>query len=261
MTTIKPLSDIKSVKANFILQGYIPLPIGAVTMLNSDGGIGKTRLSLLIADKLSSLEGKKSLLWLTEDYSGQVRHMYDELIKNDMAKESNLENIYIEEKDAVQLAYVENRIFKLNADEIEKIGNSIIDVDAKLLVLDPLLSFYGGNENDNSQADIFMLGLVKIAQKCNISVLIIHHNRKAMDGSDSGVFRGASAFHNKCRCRYSLSKCKTSDGKIDIEKHNAGYRRLRLEKDSWGAIRYFTKLTDGEIETDIKVMPERDKWI
>ena len=258
---IEKLSVVKPVKASFILRGYIPLPISAVTMLNSDGGVGKTRLSLLIADKFSALEGKKSLLWLTEDYPGQVRSIYDELIQNEMAKKESLDNIFIEERDAIQLAYTENRVFKLNADEIEKIGNSIIDVGAELLVLDPLLSFYGGNENDNSQADIFMLGLVKIAQKCKISILLIHHNRKSIDGNDSGVFRGATAFHNKCRCRYSLSKCKLQNKEDDVEKHNAGYRRLRLEKDSWGAIKYFSKLTNGNIETDIKVMPDREKWI
>ena len=101
MTTLEKLSNIEPVKARFVLQGWIPLPIGAVTMLNSDGGIGKTRLSLLIADKLSTLERKKSLLWLTEDYPGQVRYTFNELIINNMAKEENLENIYVEKRKTI----------------------------------------------------------------------------------------------------------------------------------------------------------------
>ena len=174
---IVKLSEIEPVKASFILTGWIPLPLRAVTLLNSSGGLGKTRMSLLIADKLSVLEGKKSLLWLTEDHPGQVRQTYEELVTNDMAKQESFEDIHLVKDEAIQLCYVENRIFKPNRKAIEELSDYVVDTDASLLVLDPLLSFYGGNENDNSQADIFMLGLVGIAQALNISILLIHHNR------------------------------------------------------------------------------------
>ena len=256
---IKPLSKIVPMRASFLLTGYIPLPIGAVTMLNSMGGVGKSRYAMLIADKLSTLEDKKTLLWMTEDYPGQVRHSYDELIADNMAKPESLDNIFVVEGEAVQLAYVENRIFKPSTKEIKKISDAVLDVDASLLVLDPLLSFYGGNENDNSQADIFMLGLVRIAQALKISILLIHHNRKGMNGEDS-TFRGATAFHNKCRARYALTVCKDGN-EINTWKYEAGYRRIRLAKDSWGGIKYFAKLSGGGYETDIKVMPAMEKWL
>ena len=252
---MRPLSEIEPAKATFIMTGFIPLPLGAVSMLNSNGGVGKTRLALLMADKLSRLEEKKSLLWLTEDYPGMVRHIYDQFIEEGMVDPKSLNDIYVLERDAVQLAYIENRIFKPNYKELEAISNEVIDVGASLLVLDPLLSFYGGNENDNSQADIFMLGLVEMAQNLNISILLIHHNRKAIDGSDSGIFRGASAFHNKCRMRYSLDVIKSPAGGIDEYEHDAGYRRIRLMKDSWGGFKYWRKFTGGTRETKIKIAP------
>jgi len=248
------LKDIKSEKANFILTGYIPLPVQAVTMLNSEGGVGKSLLSLLIADKLSVLEDKKSLLWLSEDFPGQVRYIFEELINSGLAHKESLKNIALVKNTAIQLAYIENKIFKPNYREIEKIANLVLDVDAKLLVLDPLLSFYGGNENDNSQADIFMLSLIELAKLTDIAILLIHHNRK-MNGENYGSFRGATAFHNACRMRYSLDYIRDDKGNIDKQAYNNGYRRLRLEKDNWGGRKYFNKLSNGNIYVDIKVAP------
>jgi len=258
---IERLDRIDPVKSNFILTGFIPLPVGAVTILNSDGGQGKSRLSFLLADKLASIERSNSLIWTTEDSAGQVRTAFDELVYAGMAQKKNMKHIYLVMRDAVQLAYSERGVFKPNTEEIKKISDHVIDIDAKMLVLDPLLSFYGGNENDNSQADIFMLSLVRIAQICSIAILLIHHNRKGLGEKDANTFRGATAFHNKCRCRYSLSACKLPNGDVDLVKHQQGIRVLKLEKDSWGVIKYFSKLSDGKIETEIKVMPERDKWI
>ena len=52
------LNDIKPEQVNFILTGFIPLPIQAVTMLNSEGGVGK---ALWLDEKVLTPDGWKRM--------------------------------------------------------------------------------------------------------------------------------------------------------------------------------------------------------
>ena len=80
MLELKPLSKVKAIKANFILEHFLPIPKNAVTLLSATGGTGKTRLALLMADKHIQHTNENVALWLTEDYDGQVRSTCDEMI-------------------------------------------------------------------------------------------------------------------------------------------------------------------------------------
>ena len=253
LKSIKPLAEVKPIEASFILKDYIPLPVGAVTILNSEGGTGKSRCSLLIADRLSAYENGKSLLWMTEDRPEQVKVIFDEFVRESMVSPESQKDIYLIDDPPVQLSFIENKIFKINLDAAEAIANKVTEIEAKLLVLDPLLAFYGGNENDNSQACLFMQTLTELAKLTDIAILLIHHNRKvSLEGKED--FRGATAFHNECRMRYSLSK-----RTVDEYDYNAGYRTLRLEKDNWGGFKYWRKFTGGPRETKIKIAPAWEK--
>lgn len=61
-----------------------------------------------------------------------------------------------------------------------------------LVVIDPLIGFFSGNENDNSQAKQFMSVLTSIATQNNQAILVIHHNTK-QDQEGNSTTRGASA--------------------------------------------------------------------
>ena len=78
---IVSLKDITAKGANFILSKYLPIPENAVTLLSALGGTGKTRLSLIMASKfISETKGDYNVsLWLTEDYQGQVREIFDNM--------------------------------------------------------------------------------------------------------------------------------------------------------------------------------------
>ena len=252
------LSDVTPASASFILQDFMPIPKGAVTILNSLGGIGKTRLAIIAADRFAQADGK-SMLWLTEDFPGQVRAIFDDLVNAGLAHKDSMRNMNLVLNEAIQMLYIDSKVAKLNIDIVKTLADSLLDNDSGLLVLDPLLSFYGGNENDNSQADIFMLGLTAVAKMIDVPVLLIHHNRKSIGVGDEDVFRGATAFHNKCRARYSLTKIKDREG-IDKIKTDAGYRLLTIKKDSWGLRKYFYKLSGGKDSMEVRIAPEI-KWI
>ncbi len=250
---IKKIQEIEPTVAPFELKNYIPIPKSAVTIINSRGGIGKTRLLLLMADRLAR-EGKKSVLWLTEDYAGQVKNMFNEFVKAKMVEEKSQEYINLILDTAIQLAKVKDRIFTLNVEAIDEISDTLLDLDVSMFAIDPLLAFYGGNENDNSQASIFMLGLNKLAQILEIPIVVVHHSNKSGESS-----RGASAFHDGCRARYQLDYIKTKkDGELVIDEDmlNKGIRLLTVQKDNWGLRKYFWTLSDGVDYINIKIAPK-----
>jgi len=244
------LRNVKSESANFILKDFMPIPKNAVTLLSSKGGIGKTRCSLIMADRFIKETENNVALWLTEDYKGQVRYTFDEMVKAGLVSEHSLDNMILILEEPPQLAKRENGVFKANYEEINKIGEVLIKNDVHFAVFDPLLAFYGGNENDNSEARVFIQSFAEWAKKAQITTLIIHHANK--DGNS----RGATAFHDGVRARYELDFIKDDNDEVDMEKMQKGLRMVKLKKDNWGIRQHLWKLSDGEDEVVHKLMPE-----
>lgn len=244
------LSEVKAIEANFILKKFMPIPKNAVTLLSASGGMGKTRLSLIMADKHIQETDEIVALWLTEDYPGQVRATFDEMAKNGLTKESSLTKMMLIINEPPQLAKRENGIFKANYEEINKIGETLILNNVKFAVFDPLLAFYGGNENDNSEARVFIQTFAEWAKKAEITSLIIHHANK------DGASRGATAFHDGVRARYELTIPLNDDDTPNEALTKEGFRVARLKKDNWGIRKHLWQMTDGSDEIMLKVMPK-----
>lgn len=84
----------------------------------------------------------------------------------------------------------------------------------RLVIIDPLSRFYGGNENDNSQANYFAAQLERLSQECGVSVIVCHHVAKHA-GTQNGKFnldaalsaeaiRGASALTGAFRWQCNM---------------------------------------------------------
>ncbi len=245
----KFLDKVQSVEANFILKNFLPIPKYAVTLLSASGGVGKTRLSLIMADRHIQNTGEVVALWLTEDYTGQVRAVFDEMVQNNLASASSLPKMMLIINEPPQLAKRESGIFKANYKEINKIGETLILNNVTFAVFDPLLAFYGGNENDNSEARVFIQTFAEWAKKSKITSLIIHHANK------DGASRGATAFNDGVRARYELSAPKNKDNTTNTELTSKGLRVATLMKDNWGVRKHLWKLSDGEDSIMLKIMP------
>ncbi len=249
---IVPLVDIEAKEANFLLKDFLPIPERAVTLLSASGGMGKTRLSLIMADRFVRESDKRATMWLTEDYEGQVRATFDEMIKHNLVDSQSLNKIDLILDDPPQLAKREKGLFKANYDEINAIGEFLIKNNTGFAVFDPLLAFYGGNENDNSEARVFIQSFANWARHAEVTTLIIHHANK------DGASRGATAFHDGVRARYEVSPpLKEENGivKIDEDSYKKGIRKITLRKDNWGVVKYLYKLTDGQDSIDKQLMP------
>lgn len=251
----KFLNEVQATEANFVLKSFMPIPKHAVTLLSASGGTGKTRLSLIMADRHIQETGEIVALWLTEDYPGQIRASFDEMVKHNLAKASSLSKMMLIINEPPQLAKRVQGIFKANYEEINKIGETLILNGVTFAVFDPLLAFYGGNENDNSEARVFIQTFAEWAKKSEITSLIIHHANK------DGASRGATAFHDGVRARYELSNPMNDDDTPNQDLTAQGFRVAKLKKDNWGIRKYLWKLSDGQDEIMLKVMPRIIKEI
>ena len=122
--------------------------------------------------------------------------------------------------------------------------------DFEFIILDPLIAFYGGDENNNSQAREFMNLLTEWADKEDKAILVVHHNNK----STTGGIRGASAFVDAVRLQYELLTKENIDEKEILP---TGYRKIKIKKDNWGVERILNKkeveiqIFKDEIDTEL----------
>lgn len=242
--------DVTEQMASFVIRNYLPIPKNAVTLLSASGGTGKTRLSLIMADRFIRENNQNVALWLTEDYQGQVKHIFNEMIKANLVVNDSIKKMKIIISVPPQLAKRENGIFKANYEEINKIGVELIKAGVHFAVFDPLLAFYGGNENDNSEARVFIQSFAEWAKNSEITTLIIHHSNK------DGASRGATAFHDGVRARYEIDFIRDKDGKVLQDTMKKGLRKIVLRKDNWGARTHLWKLSDGNDEIVYQLMPK-----
>lgn len=244
---LQSLETISPMSAEFILETKMPIPKNAVTLLSAKGGLGKTRYALICASKHIEETDETVALWLTEDYKGQVRAIFNSMEKAGLVNGNTIQKMMVILDSPPQLALREGGIFKANYNGFSNIEVGLKEHGVKFVVFDPLLAFYGGNENDNSEARVFIQTFAEFAKESQITVLIIHHANK------EGKSRGATAFSDGVRCRYELNAPIGKDGEVDINLYRKGLRVLSLEKDNWGASKPFFKMTDGEQKAFIKI--------
>lgn len=257
MIQSKPLNSFDAVKQNFILEDFLPIPEHTVAMIASRGGRGKTFLSLQCAIKYAST-GKKCAVWFTEDDGDTIKERAEELHKSGIINDTRpLSNIEVITTEPPQLAYTEGRLFKANYEAFKEIRTWCIANDIKFIIIDPLLVFYGGEENNNSQARVFMQPFIEWAKQDKMTILIVHHASKG-----SNETRGAGAFVDAVRTLYELELPVDTDQKgnqvVNDQLYKNGIRRIKLVKDNRNTSRpLWKRYGDGDI--DIKVLPPMRK--
>ena len=78
-------------------------------------------------------------------------------------------------------------------------------VDARLLVLDPLASAYGGNENDRGAVRSFLGSWDAWARQTDCTILIVAHPPKG-NGGDDGRYSGSTDWRNAVRSFLHLDR-------------------------------------------------------
>lgn len=212
LLNIKKLSEIEIINPKFLLENICPLQENEINIFSANGGSGKSYFTLLLMLHLSNL-GKKCFCWYSEDEEGITKGRLEKLKK--IHRNLKDDNLTIIGKDNQPLRIVERTNRKLEINEkFNLLKKELKDYD--VILLDPLIAFYGGDENDNSEARYFMSLLNKWASEDKKTFIVIHHNnKKDKDGASS--IRGASAFVDACRMQYSVIEDK-SDNRYRIAK-------------------------------------------
>jgi len=245
---LKTFNKVENKDIEFILKNYLPIPKKAVTLLSAKGGAGKSWLVLQLALKYINQTGKKVFAWLSEDPDFATKKRAEKILNEILINHNDTKYFDINHPIYNNFAYLgsETRPFHLIEYDYSKkqinplfykLKNTLKEYE--FIILDPLIAFFGGDENNNSQAREFMNLLTEWADKEDKAILVVHHNNKSITGG----IRGASAFVDAVRLQYELL--------TNSDKENSlpnGYRKIKIQKDNWGVEKILNKK-----EVDIQI--------
>jgi replicative DNA helicase len=240
------LTEVEDKEIGFILEDFLPIPRKAVTLLNAKGGTGKSWLVLQLALRyINQNTDKKVFAWLSEDPISATKKRAEKIMKDVLSSWKGMKDLNLNSPLYRNFKYLgsETRPFHFIEYDFKskKINNLFYKLKHSLknydfIILDPLIAFFGGDENNNSQAREFMNLLTEWADKEEKTIIVVHHNSKSIDGG----IRGAGAFVDAVRLQYELKlyedkdKNKETDNgkrKVVIIKDNCGVGRILHQKE------------------------------
>lgn len=249
MIKIKKPTHMTSTLPKVHCQDYLPIIEGAVMMLYSGGGVGKSFAAIREAVEFAITTGKKSILWLTEDPEGENRDRYERLIKEQARPRDYFDQrIDFVTDSPVKFTKLRDSNPELT-DEFWQIRLQLYEYD--FIVLDPLLQFHGGEENSNTHAGVLMAGLKDWASEEDKSILLLHHATSVDKGTRLKP-RGAGEFVNGTRGCYEIRMFQNEQGQMIEEKKDQ--RNFILIKDN-GLSYHFRDKQTGLLERELKVFP------
>lgn len=222
----------------FICKEWLPFPRGTTSMVVAPGGTGKTWFALQMAIRAAREDaGRKVFLWLSEDPEGIVKSRYDAIKEKVLVGANGTEDtqVTISTEDPILLLEGKGRTVTLSS-KFYAMRRELREFD--VIVIDPLLAFFGGDENDNSQARVFMQPFLNWARSENKTIIFLHHSRKG-DANGGSRARGAGAIVDAVRCVYDMDfiHIKKSDGR-EKDNQRLHMRDFVLTKDNYGAARH-----------------------
>ncbi|RBQ32280.1 hypothetical protein CRU92_00790 [Arcobacter sp. FW59] len=228
----------------FYLKDWLPIPLGTITIISAQGGTGKTWIAVQVALRFILENPKlKVFLWLSEDLESIVKNRMNSVC-NDILNtklDDKFKNIHTTDTSPQPLLERDKGVYKMSY-RFEQLKAELKDYD--LVVLDPLLAFYGADENDNSQARLFMQPFMDWCKETNKSVIFLHHSNKPTGDNILSKTRGAGAFVDASRVCYEANKVYQKDKKsLDLDLNSLHLRDIKLSKDNYGAIKHLKEFT------------------
>jgi len=232
------MHEAKESAPTFVCKNWLPIPKATLSMIVAPGGTGKTWLALQLALRIANEDaGNKVFLWLSEDPEGTVKSRYNTIKKEVFRATDGREDLQIDISTADPMLLLETRGKSVTmSSKFYAMKRELREYD--VIVIDPLLAFYGGDENDNSQARVFMQPFLNWARTENKSIIFLHHSKKG-EGNNSSRARGAGAIVDAVRCVYDMDKIYVNkSGKQELDPLSTHLRSLSLTKDNYGAIEH-----------------------
>ncbi|WP_181172163.1 AAA family ATPase [Mesorhizobium sp. B2-4-8] len=199
------------------------IPMRQVTILNGDGGVGKSLLALQIAassalsvDTLGLEPLAKPVLYIgAEDGADEFQRRLADIVDH---HGHGFEDLFrfrllpLADRDA--LLCVPNRAGAMEPTALwKRIVMTIQDHKPGLVVLDTAADLFGGDEIKRSQVRQFISMLRKVAMDSECAVLLLAH--PSVSGMQSGTgSSGSTAWNNSVRSRLYMTR---PEGKDDVD--------------------------------------------
>lgn len=188
------MSEVVAEKVDWLWYPYLPL--GKVSLLEGDPGLGKSWLTMALASHIS--QGKK-LLGSEDRIKGKVLLMSAEDGLGDTIRprldvlEGDCKNIY---------AYT-TPVF-LDEDGFAEVKEQIEKIKPILVIIDPIVAYMGAKVDlfrANETREI-MSGLGQIAEKYKCAIIAVRHLTKG--GKDKSIYRGVGSIDITAAARSAL---------------------------------------------------------
>jgi replicative DNA helicase len=192
---------------------------------------------------------KKVFLWLSEDPAGLSRSRATDIASKVLSKEfldySGM--MYISDNATFPVMTFKSSGEGIIRPEFYQMKSKLKPYD--LIILDPLIGFFAGDENSNSHARQFMQLFTQWAAKENKTIIFIHHSSKGARIGGESKTRGASAFVDAVRAVYEFEKIKPEQNELE-QLVNKSLRRVMLTKDNYNASKHFG------FQKDLQLFPQ-----
>lgn len=209
-----------------------------VSLTVSTGGVGKS--SHLIVEALAMVSGKDLLnvstdgellrvwYWNGEDPTDELQRRFAAAIKHFQLTSDDIgDRLFLDSgrKMRIVLAEENKGDIKINMDVIEDIVRTLEENKIDVLIIDPHIAAHRVSENDNTAIERVAKAWGYIAEVANCAVMLAHHTRKTLNGSnvlvDDG--RGASALRDAVRAARALNTMTKEEAeKIEIDPSQRG---------------------------------------
>ena len=196
---VTTLSDVETQQVDWLWQRRIPL--GKITILDGDPGMGKSLLSIFIAACVSTghpmpdgAPGKqgKVILIAPEDAAEDTIKPRVEAAGGDPSQVLLLDNMDLLNIKDTKKIKINERPFSL-AQDMDILEQAIKQTGTILVVIDPLMAVLGHNIDSSRDQDVreVLTPLAQVAERVGCAILIIRHLNKG--SSDNILYRGSGS--------------------------------------------------------------------
>lgn len=188
------LKDVKPERVSWLWGGRIPF--GKLTLMEGDPGLGKSTIFLDLAARVSKgaampasdgheAAGPSDVVILTaEDGLSDTVRPRLEAAGADLARIHSLRAIRKDDGEEV---------FPTLSEDLEQIERAIIETGAKLVGIDPVVSFIGSETNTWRDQDVrrILAPLAALAERLGVAIVLIRHLTKS-NGAPA-IYRGGGS--------------------------------------------------------------------
>ncbi len=205
---LTPMTEVTPEEVRWVWKGYIPQ--GKLTLIEGDPGTGKTWVCLAIAARVT-LEGHNVIYMTYEDDPA------DTLRPRLEAMEADLKRLYL-----LRGKRVNGILQHITLRDQQLLEEAIVRVKPRLLVVDPLQGFVGGDIDlyRANEVRARLAGVIKIAASHNCAVLVVRHLNKSSHAN--ALYRGLGSIDLSAAARSVILCGIDADGNRAIVpiKHN-----------------------------------------